>query len=274
MKYFLFLILFCAYFSSLGQYKLLLLEDGNLPKGAEIQQSDLENTEFAIALDSEGNLLEWSNSTGNKPLKIPAEVLKLADFETWQSKWLNPYFGMSPSTIQYLRSDSMAALLEMPAMEMPMPSSSQLYSSMVGLTWTPDDSVRSWEVEFRNQYDETVGVETVEENKLKLVLDNGEKVSVYVRNPRTMEGSGVFVLNGMTSPAKEKYAGGIRQIIQASGEASIASHLLKAAYFESKGLYVDALSEYVLLTISYPDEDFAEDLLRWYIFRHAFRPWF
>jgi hypothetical protein len=155
-----------------------------------------------------------------------------------------------------------------------MASSSQLYSSIVGLTWTPDDSVFSWEVEFRNQHDETVGVETVEENKLKLVLDDGEKVSIYVRNPRTMEGSGVFVLNGMTKPVKEKYAGGIGQIISVSGEASISSHLIKAAYFESKGLYVDALSEYVLLTISYPDVAFAKDLLRWYIFRHAFRPWF
>lgn len=274
MKYILFLILLCGHFSSLGQYKLLMLEGGNHPKGAVIGLNDLENAEFAIALDSEGNLLEWSNSTDNTTLRIPAEVLKLADFETWISKWLNPYFGMSPSTIQYLKSDSMAALLETPAMEMPMPSSSQVYSSIVGLSWTPDDSVRSWEVEFRNQYDETVGVETVEENKLKLVLDDGEKVSVYVRNPRTMEGSGVFVLNGMTKGAKEKYAGGIRQIIQASGDASIASHLIKAAYFESKGLYVDALSEYVLLTISYPEVAFTEDLLRWYIFRHAFRPWF
>ncbi len=274
MKYILFLILFCAHLPSLGQYKLLMLEGGNYSKGAEIQLSALEAAEFAIALDKEGNLLEWSNSTGNKPLKIPAEVLKLADFETWQSRWLNPYFGMSASTKQYLRSDSMVALLETPSMEMPMPSSSQVYSTIVGLTWTPDDSVCSWEVEFRNQYDETVGVETVEENKLKLVLDDGEKVSVYVRNPRTMEGSGVFVLNGMTKPVKEKYAGGIGQIISVSGEASISSHLIKAAYFESKGLYVDALSEYVLLTISYPDVAFAKDLLRWYIFRHAFRPWF
>ncbi len=274
MKYFFFLVLCCVQYASFGQYTVLFAEGVPHAKGAKIQQDQLENASFAIVIDDDGNLLEWSSQADNSPSVVSADILKLADVDTWISKWLNPYFGMSPSTIQYLKADSLAALLESTVMEMPMQSSSMVYSANVGLTWTPDESVSSWEVEFRNQYDETIGLETVQNNRIRLVLNDNEKVSVYVRNPRTKEGSGVFVLNGMSGAAKEKYAGGLGQIAEASSMVSVSHHILKAAFFESNGLYVDALSEYVLLVSAYPDSVFALNLLRWYIFRHLFRPWF
>jgi len=274
MKYAFFLILFSVQLHALGQYKLLFADGMEAGKGAIVEESKLRNSKIVIAIAENGDLLEWSDYLDANPQRVPASLLAEIGFDSWIKKWFGPYFGLSTSAKQYLRADSLAAVFEEKAMEMPMPSSSLVYDSLIYLTWTPDDSVSFWEVEFRNQYDETVGLENVATNRLRVYVTANEKVNVYVRNPRTGEGTGVFVLNGMSEEQRKKIAGGLAQINQLSAEHSISRMLLSAAYFEANGHYTDALSQYVKLLDTHPEHDFAKQLLRWYIFRHAFRPWF
>lgn len=227
----------------------------------------VEEGSLRVFIDESGNLLEWDSSRMSQPITVSKRrVVELS----WPRLWAllnDPYLEMSTSMRNYLKADSLQRLGQKLPFELPMASSSLVYSNELMLCWPADEEVETWKVEWRNVFDEGIDSSFVSVSRVLFDLQSEESKRLYVRHPISREGSGNFVVTGLPTAARARH----EQALPGLNEGVI-SHLLRASYFEAEGLYTDALSEYVKLLHAYPEAEFSNRFLRNYLFRQAFPP--
>ena len=215
-------------------------------------------------------LWEWDSTRLDIPITLAKKRGVDLGFFRLLEYFQDPVLDQLPALQSYLKADSLGWTYNSLPFELGMPSSNPVYAEKIMLTWPADPEVKCWKVEWRNLYDETVDSSFTSVNRILVDLEEENERALYIRHPITREGSGVFMLSRMPEQDRKVHD----QELAGLQAESLLHHLASAAYFESKGLYADALSCYVGRWDKYPEQEESKKRLANFMFRHVFPPFY
>lgn len=197
----------------------------------EKSQIELVGDARLVLMDNAGRLTTLTLSGRYKLEQL--DMRQVGDSSDFVKSVWNTYYDTNEQTGEYPKA----------SFELWIPSSSQFYGNEVMLQW-PEGQEPYYTVELINEYGEIF--ETIEVDQPELLLDmtNGElvwkdEITIRIRQPGTGLVSPLHSLDRMAPPDYEKLD---RMIKEHFRDEDFAMVLTKAAFFENRWLFADAIT--------------------------------